>query len=484
MSILANLRRRTLARCLASSRPTFPPSCAQQPSPYVPKRCLSDEHHQDEALPLRRVGNDVPASPHEELDLDGFAESLIEMAEEETDPEASALETKGGWKAPIFPVSPLMDPKFLEARRQHQIPKEPPSNEPTLFQRRLASNLYAIALATPVRLCQLTKTPLPSFFLQDMQLAMHPSTGNPIYVPRGRFLEKKPLKSRQAKTEVPIQRTPTEGDQDPNSTILWQDRNLPKDLAGEETEGKRIGPSIYTLASRELLASMQDKRAGFGSLPHTRLLSHRFMRKGNVKDAFFSGHFRPDMHDFVLEMARRRLLEILINLDSQKRQVYLSGFDNWEHALSVSSSRKVVFMWTKPVPGSEDAKKPGEFATIMNGTTRVPLHNLEMLLGREKLAELRSHKGDGKPCLFDKPIVKIKSKNMTLGLQMRLWWLQCYLAEHRVPDNPLPPPIPSKSSNRPGSRSRARARVEQSKIMEGSRIVDLRSYYGTHRSTL
>lgn len=433
MSILAKPRRRTLARCLASTHPALPPSRAAParqpyPYPYIPQRCLSDGKPRDEPPPLRRIRNDVAPPPYEELDLGGFAISLIETAEEEFDT-ANAFAVKGAWKAPNFPVSPLMDPKFLAARQQNQIPKALPSNEPTLFQRRLALNPYAIALATPVRLCQLTRTPLPSYFLQDMQLAMHPDTGNPVYVPRGSFLEKKKLKS-QVQTEVPIRRT-LEGDEEPNSTILSQDRNLPKYLTTEVSGGKRIGPSIYTLASRALLASMNDKKAGFGSIPQARLLSQRILRRPKVSKAFFDGHFRPDMHDFVLEMARRRLFEILANLDSQKRQVYLSGFDNWKAALGVSSSRKVVFLWTKPVKNQENVQPPGEFATIWNGKTRVPLHNLEILLGKKKLEELRRHKGDGEPSLFDKPIVKIKSKNMTLGLQMRLWWLQCYLAEHK-----------------------------------------------------
>ncbi len=41
----------------------------------------------------------------------------------------------------------------------------------------------AKALATPVRMCALTKTRLPSFFLQDFNLVAHPETDAPWLIP-------------------------------------------------------------------------------------------------------------------------------------------------------------------------------------------------------------------------------------------------------------------------------------------------------------
>ncbi|KAB8297366.1 hypothetical protein EYC80_002711 [Monilinia laxa] len=73
-----------------------------------------------------------------------------------------------------LPLSPLMDPVFLEARNKHSAPKPPPSKERTAFQEQLAKNPYALALATPVRQCSATQLSLPSFFLQDFTVMRAP----------------------------------------------------------------------------------------------------------------------------------------------------------------------------------------------------------------------------------------------------------------------------------------------------------------------
>ncbi|KAA8568299.1 hypothetical protein EYC84_007335 [Monilinia fructicola] len=48
-----------------------------------------------------------------------------------------------------LPLSPLMDPAFLEARNKHSAPKPRPSKERTAFQEQLAKNPYALALGNP-----------------------------------------------------------------------------------------------------------------------------------------------------------------------------------------------------------------------------------------------------------------------------------------------------------------------------------------------
>jgi len=50
------------------------------------------------------------------------------------------------------------------------------------------------------------------------------------------------------------------------------------------------------------------------------------------------------------------------------------------------------------------------------------------LLSQEKVLQLR----DQYPRVFDAEIVAIKSKRLTVTLQMQLWKLQGYLAQHRA----------------------------------------------------
>ena len=42
----------------------------------------------------------------------------------------------------------------------------------------------AQALATPLRMCTMTRTRIPVFFMQDFALVAHPDTGRPWWLPR------------------------------------------------------------------------------------------------------------------------------------------------------------------------------------------------------------------------------------------------------------------------------------------------------------
>ncbi|KAI9666497.1 MAG: hypothetical protein M1821_004433 [Bathelium mastoideum] len=66
---------------------------------------------------------------------------------------------------PDLPLPPFMDPSIKAQKERHKTPK--PRADPqkrTRFQQKLYDNPYAQALATPVRICNVTEVHLPSYF--------------------------------------------------------------------------------------------------------------------------------------------------------------------------------------------------------------------------------------------------------------------------------------------------------------------------------
>lgn len=141
------------------------------------------------------------------------------------------------------------------------------------------------------------------------------------------------------------------------------------------------------------------------------------------------------MDGFVLELMRRRAVEGLVYLVGLKRG-YVVGCVDWEDA--TRKPQIGAILWTRGT-GSEEivaAKDeqvnhgPPEFATLIFGKDKgkVPMHNLRMLLGKEKLQELREKCPSG---IFDKELTVLRHRNVTVDLQLRLWKLQGYLAEYK-----------------------------------------------------
>jgi hypothetical protein len=56
---------------------------------------------------------------------------------------------------------------------------------------------------------------------------------------------------------------------------------------------------------------------------------------------------------------------------------------------------------------------------------KVPVHNLDMLLGQDHLQKLRE-----KSSIFNGELVIVRHKKLTIDIQLRLWKLQGYMAEH------------------------------------------------------
>lgn len=375
------------------------------------------------------------------LDLETFAEELS-TAVEDPDPNQS---TDLDWAWKNLPVSPLMDPGFTIAREKWQIPKRHSrSKTKTIFQLRLEKNPYAIALATPVRRCQMTKVCLPRFFMQNFGILGHPTTGHPHFIPRGMYTSRGE-DSKQIK-QIQGWIAPEKDDVQPGTDYFEAKASRPTQqpppLQAQSKEPVETGPGMYTLSRYPVLAAMLSKHGGFGTDPLQNLVPSRLKSRASALAVFNKAEFRSDMPDFVLELARKRIVQLMIFLHG-RRAGYITAWDNWDDAKHRTQTG--AYLWT----GEDGSPDPPEFATIdvsNNGREKkIPVYNLKVLLGQEKLNELRDQLSpalmrarpseDGSAELkkrgtFDAPIIAINHRNHTVHLQVQLWWLQGYCAQH------------------------------------------------------
>jgi len=220
-----------------------------------------------------------------------------------------------------------------------------------------------------------------------------------------------------------------------------------------ETATPTLGHTVYTLAYQSALRAMQDakgykkkqsKKAKYNAKrggiilskdgPPARFIPDRYGQSKSASRFLSAARWRSDMHEFVLELMRRRLVEGLIRLTNSKRG-YVVGCSGWKDALA--KPQVGAFIWTGG-NGEQDegVDIPPEFATLdvsagqqgENRTKKIPVHNLRRLLGMEKLAELRAKLSSG---IFGKEVVVLKHKKVVVDVEMQLWKLQGYLAEYR-----------------------------------------------------
>jgi hypothetical protein len=343
-----------------------------------------------------------------------------------------------------FPISPYMDSHYISTKEKYYGPKSPPAKNPTEFQKALAKNPYALALATPVRTCHATGTLLPRYFLQDFGVMGHPETKEPYWVPRS--LTSKYYSGPMAESEGADSTTPGSalGDGESKSDESGAEERSyvePTDssrfaVKEASSSSPSLGPRAYTLARKALVEGFS--KGGFlekgrylataaGTRPRDRPVLRRIVEGARV---------RSDMDSLMLELMRRRVVEEFEYLVPLK--AYIRACKGWDDATK-SSRQPGALLWTGPIRSGELEEEPAddkearirgppEFATLKIGTVKsrkVPVHNLETLLGKDHLQRLKE-----KCPLFDAEILMVRHKNVTVDIQLKLWRLQGYLAKY------------------------------------------------------
>ncbi|PQE18179.1 esterase protein [Rutstroemia sp. NJR-2017a BBW] len=317
-----------------------------------------------------------------------------------------------------------MDPEFHAARTKYQAPKPLPSGPPSEFSKRLANNVFAQALATPVRQCAVNYTSLPSFFLQDFELMAHPTTGAPYHMPRS--LTPK-TKNQSSERSLPLQ-TPTVG-------------------------------SRYFVALRQALFQSFHKRKSGHHKAYERFGRGGQMTKerlANLENAIW----RADMDTFILSRMRENIGSALLYVARLKKG-YIVPCTDWQDAASKEQSGAVLWLGKNlQAEGGEAAAEveeeqevpPGEFDILhvkgnaMDGKKIVPVFNLRGMLDKEWVERLRDRNLPFDA--FGAKIVVIKKKNTTKDILLDLWRLQGYVAtygeemiQERKPDMIVMPKI-------------------------------------------
>ncbi|KAF4121888.1 Thioesterase domain [Geosmithia morbida] len=331
------------------------------------------------------------------------------------DAEAKTISTSAG----DLPISPVFDPAWIQSRRRQ---RKPDAGKPTgRFRRKLRLNPYARALATPIRTCAFTDTALPRYFLQDIEIVSHPTTGKPWYAPG-------PLAFDRVR---PIH-YPTEGGEHTGM----------RNEGGKSTEGLEEGGDMSSSTERArphrapLTAYTLNRKDMLDRLgPGSKLLGQLFgPRNGTAwSPELRRAVWRADMGDTILGMMRRLVVDALVDratgADLTKFVEPVEG--GWDAVGKVDRRQSVLWIPSQQQEGGT-GEKVLRYPTVdvpgakYNG--KMAVYNLSSLLGEEEIVRLRA----SAPEVFceGKELFVLKSwgSQSMVNLHLLLWRLEGYLA--------------------------------------------------------
>ncbi|KAK3359407.1 hypothetical protein B0T25DRAFT_447525 [Lasiosphaeria hispida] len=317
-----------------------------------------------------------------------------------------------------------MDPAFHEARRKFTKPKkqESPVLEKTKFQRLLARNPYALALATPPRECKATHAILPNFFLQGFRLVTHPGTDRPWYVPLG-FEKKQPPTSLEEASHVEDASHTEEALSRPKSLVSSNEKPPP---------ATPTGPTSWAISRQELFHEFTkgpktSKYAG----GYKRLVRRNSQTMNSITSAASNAVWREDMDLLVLELNRRRIVDDLVRyadmVETEARK-YLIKCESWDDAKQHDHRGCLLFLGEE-ASGSESPPlaltEPPRLSTMTIENVRfngkLVVHNLRTLLGEKQMDRLRQESS-----LMRSGPLFLLGRRRTIETQHLLWRLQGY----------------------------------------------------------
>ncbi|KAM0274883.1 hypothetical protein ACHAQH_007772 [Verticillium albo-atrum] len=337
-------------------------------------------------------------------------------------PESKTIETVVG----DLPISPVMDPAWMEARRRFRMPKAKTPSHTCVgrFRKKLYLNPYAQALATPWRLCTATDTGLPRYFLQDFKVVTNPETGQPWFVPGD--LTDPPQGSSLA----------TPSAENPSSKQAVPERSPAYHASAEASRSPSpSAPKGYALARHEVLNLL-------GAPRHTSTLGGKHVgmlaRRAHLsKSGLLSRLIWPSrMHLLVLDLLRSRVVDQLLHLarldappansaygPASAPRGYIRPCRSWSEINQTMPHRGCILWYA-----DASTAAPGQWATLdIDGAKyegKMPVHDLRRLLGDGHIARLR-----GEP-VFGENTLLVLGKRRTIEAQLLLWKLQGYLAEY------------------------------------------------------
>ncbi|KAK2025553.1 hypothetical protein LX32DRAFT_567922 [Colletotrichum zoysiae] len=342
-----------------------------------------------------------------------------------------------------LPISPVMDPRWMEARTRYRTPK-PKRPKDVLpagrFRKKLEANPYALALTTPVRFCKTSEAHLPKYFLQEFKLIENPETGGFWWTP--------------GDLDVMYAAKEWERDDEPREDGAPPEPHNPAEtpVAQQKATGKllRRSPTCYVLARRPLLRSLSGSKK---RTPHgDRWRGLLSTREGPLTQRIIKRQvWREDMDDFILDNMRRNVMKYLVYFADlragQDHRSYLLRLGSWERAETIPQRGCLLWYHTENGPqrqGAATGPDVGDAAVAAPVTLepfsmydvpkakyerKLPVYDLRWLLGEDHLAKLREI-----PMFRDSSLFLLR-KQRSIPLQLYLWKLQAYMVEYETPED-------------------------------------------------
>ncbi|KAF5631788.1 hypothetical protein F52700_6710 [Fusarium sp. NRRL 52700] len=363
-----------------------------------------------------------------------------------------------------LPISPVMDYKFMQARRRMR--KANPTAISGQFRKKLSNNPYAEALMGPTRWCKNTNACLPKYFLQDFELVEHPDPEDkshwwapgpfsflrvrPTREEREVEMEPNDLKSiwkgiERVRRQIGIVQNEIKNMATEANTTSTQ--TTPGDAGSEAETNTEVGAEdvetneglverrarivAYTLARKSVIDMIGGVSGRKGSKGYqNKMNSHQGM-------AYLSHDagrkvFRVDMGDVLLGMMRRVAVDTLITRSCREGlwapHKFIRPVASWEEAKSIPGGGAILY-----IP-KEDMENMNSYATLdiedASYGNKMAVHDLRYLLGEEELERLREKSG----VFRDHEILVLKNfrSGSMRALHLLLWRLQGYLALPQV----------------------------------------------------
>ncbi|KAG5746742.1 hypothetical protein H9Q69_003292 [Fusarium xylarioides] len=398
-------------------------------------------------------------------------EALLNQVESELDrmasgkrarihPEDKTVDTDAG----RLPISPVMDYKFMQARRRTK--KAMPTAISGQFRKKLSNNPYAEALMGPTRWCKNTNACLPRYFLQDFELVESPDLEEkshwwapgpfsflrvkPTREEREVEMEYNDLKSiwkgiERVRRQIGLVQNIVEKMATEAKTTSTQ--ATPGDAGSEAETSSEVGVEdiekneglierrarivAYTLARKSVIDMIGGVNGSKGSRGYQKKMnSHQGM--AYLPQDTERKVFREDMGDVLLGMFRRVAVDTLITRSCREGlwapHKFIRPVASWEEAKSIPGGGAILY-----IP-KEDMEDANSYATLdiedASYASKMAVHDLRYLLGEEEVERLRE-----KSELFrDQEILVLKNfrSGSMRALHLLLWRLQGYLALPQV----------------------------------------------------
>ncbi|OCL01939.1 hypothetical protein AOQ84DRAFT_305745 [Glonium stellatum] len=324
-----------------------------------------------------------------------------------------------------LPIPPIIDPIVISERNRWTEKKpQPKQDELTPFQQKLYQNPYAHALTTPVRLCPVTHTRLPSAFLLSLHIKLHPETSDPWLVPvtltpnasnshglPARFIARRPLVS-----------------------FLGRRNNWRRTLSLRLYD--KLGTSLKSIVWRE---DMPDLIQTLLQQQVYRKLRWHFGQPGGKLERCASAHSADldPLNDVACVLYLRTLRTRADELQAEVQKIVLEVEDmvdqlaklqkkNYSPAIE-AMIRSPPHWWRGPLlPRLQTNLRfpPLAFHTAEYRGRRVAVYGLYDLLDEERVRELVTGTSfEGADC------VVLKESRMIVPVQMALMQLEGYAAE-------------------------------------------------------